>query len=184
MKPFCDRAHAIDEEECRMMRVIERMAHTGDITCDTRRRLIVGDEHGLDLVMMVGLEVGGKDIYRHAFTPGHVDHLDLEAQTDAHIDPQMRELAEARGENLVAGRQRVGEGGFPATSAGGREEESLAGLRLEDLLHIFEQRQSELREVGRALVLHRDIHRPAHSVRHIGGSRNEQSANAWHGVLP
>jgi hypothetical protein len=60
----------------------------------------------------------------------------------------------------------------------------LAGLALEDLLHVFEERQSELGKIGGTLILHRDIHGPADALRHIGGARNEQSAKSWHEILP
>ena len=54
-------------------------------------------------------------------------------------------------------------------------EAKLADGRIgEDLLQVGEQRQSQLGEVWRPVVLHRDVHGAAHRVRDIGRAGDEQ----------
>jgi hypothetical protein len=86
-----------------MLRLIERLAHGAKIAGDAGCGLVMGDEHHLYLVGTIGLEALGEHIDGNTFAPGRIDHIDLEPQADAHVDPQMRELAETSGEDLVAG---------------------------------------------------------------------------------
>ena len=53
-----DRADAVDEEERRVLGRVHRLADGGDVGADAGRGLVVGDEDGLDLVVLVGLERG------------------------------------------------------------------------------------------------------------------------------
>ena len=47
---------------------------------------------------------GGLDsIERHAFAPVDLQDFDFESQPLGHVDPQVAEVAEAGGEQLVAG---------------------------------------------------------------------------------
>ena len=62
----------------------------------------------------------------------------------AQIDPEVRELTEAGGQNLIARRQRVRDRRFPTACAGPWKQEHLTGFRLEDLLQILEQWKREI----------------------------------------
>src|ERR1700687_2128701 len=90
----------------------------------------------------------------------------------------MAELSEAGGEHLVARRKRIGKRRFPAAGAGGWEDEYLTGDSLKDLLQILQQARCELREPGRAMVFHRDHHRPLHTFGNVRRPGNEQKITA------
>ena len=169
-----DRGDAVDEQQRGMLGGVERLAHAGDVAGDAGRRLVVGGEDGLDLVALVLGEDVGVLLERHARAPLFVAEHDLEAEALGHVDPEQRELAEAAHQNLVAGVERVRDGRFPGAGARRREDEDAAVLHLEDLLQIFEDRQRELREFGRAHVLHADVHRRADGLGNVGRAGNEE----------
>ncbi len=155
-----------------MLELVEDAAHAGDVGAHAGRGLVVRDQHGLDRMRLVGFEAGAILIERHALAPFRVDGVDGEAEALAQVDPEQRELAEHRRQHLVAGRQRVGDGGFPAAGAGAGEDDDLARFGLKDLLQVGEERQRELREVRRAVILQRDVHRLADAERHVGRAGN------------
>jgi hypothetical protein len=81
---------------------------------------------------------------RRALAPRPLDHLDLEPVPPAELDPALREHAVPRGEDLVAGRQRVGDRGLPAGGAGGREDQYLRLAALQHPAHAVEDRPQHL----------------------------------------
>jgi len=87
----------------------------------------------------------------------------------------VRKLAEDRDQNFIIGGQSVRDRGLPASRPGGREDENLALLGLEGLLQILKERQRELREVRRALVLERNIHGLTDRKRHVGRAGDEET---------
>jgi hypothetical protein len=56
---------------------------------------------------LIGHEVLGIDLQRHALTPLDVDVDHVEALALAEVDPKMGELAEARGQDLAASQAPV-----------------------------------------------------------------------------
>ena len=82
--------------------VVQRLAHPGDVAGDAGGGLVVGEEHRLDLVRLVGRERLLVALDRRALAPLGVEHVDLEAQPLGHVDPEMAEHAEARREHPVA----------------------------------------------------------------------------------
>ena len=125
----------------------------------------MGDQHRLDgFVGVVGQNLR-EALDRRTLAPLDVDLDHVQAHALAHVDPEVGELADAGREHLVAGRERVGQAGFPAAGAGAREQEHLAGRGLEHLLQVGEQRQRELGEVRGAHVLHRQVERAPHRDR-------------------
>ena len=81
---------------------------------------------------------------------------------------------------LSPGRERVGQRGLPGAGAAGREDEGLARGGLEDLLQVLEHRRRQRREVGGAVILHRDVHGPQDPVGRVGGPGNEEKVAAGH----
>src|SRR5579864_6035154 len=162
---------------------IERAAHAGDVAGDTGRGLVVTGEHALDLVVFIGAQNLCVTLQRHSFAPLDLQSLDLEAEALRHVDPQMRELTEAGGEDPVAGRERVGERGFPGAGTGGREDEHLSGARLEDFLEVAEDARRQLRKLRRTVILHGHDHRALHAVGHVGRPRYEQEISSRHAAL-
>ena len=121
-----ERAHRVDEEERGVVRGIHRAAHGGHVARHAGRGFIVRHQHGLVAVGGVGLQLVGENLDRDALAPRNVDDVHLEAHPLAHVDPEQRELAEARDQHLVSGRQRVDHRGFPAARAGCGKQEHLA----------------------------------------------------------
>ena len=132
-----DRAHAVHHEERGMLGVVQRLPDPGHVAGDAGGGLVVGEEHGLDLVRLVGREGLLVALDRRALTPLGVEHVDLEAEPLGHVDPEMAEHAEARREHPVARAKGVGERGLPRARAAGREDVGLAGRGLEDLLEVL-----------------------------------------------
>ena len=175
-----DRAHAVHHEERGVAGLVQGLAHARDVAGDAGRGLVVGKKHGLDLVALVGRERVAVALDRRAFAPLGVEHLDVEAETLGHVDPEMTEHSEPAGEHLVARREGIGERGLPGAGAARREEERLAGGGLEDLLQLLEQRTREPGEVRRAVVLHGAVHGPEDPVGNVGGPGNEEMVAAGH----
>jgi hypothetical protein len=186
MKPFCepetqqstrhspDRRHAVDEQQRRVLRRIERLAYAGDVAGHARRRLVVRGEHGLDLARSVLGEDVGILLERHARAPLLVAQHDLEAQALGHIDPEQRELAEAAHEHFVAAVERVRDRRFPGARAGRRINKDAAVLHFEDLLQVLEDRQREFRKFGAPHVFHADVHGRAHGLGDVRRAGNEK----------
>ena len=102
-------ADRIDEQQRRMPRGIECLADRGHVAGDAGGGLVLADQHGLDRVRLVGLERRLIAIRRRAFTPFDLEHLDLEPETAAHVDPEITELTEVRGQHAVTWIQAVGD---------------------------------------------------------------------------
>jgi hypothetical protein len=117
---------------------IEHPAHAGDVAGDPRGSLVVAGQYPLDPVPLVGAENLLVAPERHALAPIDIEHLDLVAETLRHVDPQMAELPEARGQDPVARREGVGQRRFPGSGARGWKDEYLAGSRLEDALEVMQ----------------------------------------------
>jgi len=176
-----DRAHAIDSEQGRMARVVENAAHGGKVARDPGRRFVMRDQHHLDRMGFVGLQDLGVALERDTLPPRRLDQFDVHAVPPAEFRPQMTELAEACLQHGVAGRQGIRHGGFPAATAGRREDENLAAFGLEDALQIGQQRFGELREIAGAVILERYVHCASDALGDVGGSRDEQEISSRHG---
>jgi hypothetical protein len=96
---------------------IEPAAHAGYVAGDAGGRLAVTDEHGLDVMPLVGVEARLDHVKRNTFAPLHVDDVDVETVPAGEVGPQVRELAEDGDHHLVAGRERVGHRRLPAARA-------------------------------------------------------------------
>ena len=180
-----DGRDAVDEDQCRVLVGIEQPPDAGDIRGDARRGLVVGDEDGADRMGPVRRNRAFIGIERHAGAPFHVDGLDVEPEPLGHVDPQMRELAEARHQHPVAARQGILDGRFPGPGAGGGIHEDAPLAHLEDALQILEEGQRQGREVRRPLVFHRHVHRPPDALRDIGWAGNvEMPDTVLHAILP
>ena len=156
-----------------MLDAVHGLAHRGDVAGHAGRRLILTDEHGLDLVLLVRAQRGEVAVDGCPLAPGRLEYLDLVTEALAHVDPQVAELTEARGEHLVAGVQAIGQRRFPAAGSGGGKNERRARRGLEYRLEAREARPGELRENRRAMVFHRNHHGPRHPLGYIGGAGHE-----------
>jgi hypothetical protein len=133
----------------------------------------VHDQDGADLPLLVGLERLGDPIDRSSVAPLGLEHLDVEPEPLGHVGPEMAELSESRRQDLVAGRQRVGEGRLPAACSRSGEQEALPGFALEDAFEIREQRLRQRREARRSVIFARDVHGAKHAVGDVGRSGDE-----------
>src|SRR4029077_2847691 len=86
---------------------------------------------------------------------------------------------------LVAGRQRIDDGGFPRAGPRGREHDYRTS-GLEDLLAALKDRLAEVGELGAAVIDDRHIHGAEHAVGHWARPWNLQemaSLVLCHGFL-
>src|ERR1700735_1242561 len=129
-----------------MLGAVHGLTHGCDVAGDTGRRLVLADEHRLDLVLLVGAQRGQVALDRSSLAPRRLEYLDLVTEALAHVDPQVAELAEARGEHLVAGVQTVGQRRLPATGPRGGKNKRRTGRGLENRLEAGEAGPRELRK--------------------------------------
>ena len=127
------------------------------------------------------------------FNGGRIDPMapvagnELRVQLEAFRQtlPQRRKLPGFIHEHLVAGRQRIDQGGFPRAGARRGIDHDMT-IRLEDLLDVGQQPERHFAE-GRAAVVHgRVIDSPQDPVRYIRRARNLQkmsTARVSHIVL-
>ncbi len=129
------------------------------------------DEHGLDLMQLVGGEPGLDlgDVGAPAPVGRHEFQVELELLGDAL--PQHRELAGLGEQHLVAGRERVDDGRFPGAGAG-RREDNHGLLGAENPLHARKYGKAELGEFRTPVVQRRHVHGPQDPVRYIGRAWN------------
>src|SRR2546427_307643 len=93
-------AYGVHEQQRRMLRGIQRPAHSGDVAGDPGGSLVMTGEHALDLVSLVGLEYLLVTAERHALAPFDIENVHVIAETLSHIDPKMAELAKTRRKDL------------------------------------------------------------------------------------
>lgn len=178
------RRDAVRKQHRRVIAGIHRAAHRRHIGPDAGRGLVVGHQDGLELVTPVCFQQRTKSICRRTRAPFALDRFDIQAVAAAQIDPAPGKHAVASGQDLVAGRQRVGDRRLPAAGAGGRKHEDLSGRRLEHLLEVGQQRRKQLAEVGRAMIHGLDAHRMAQAIRNIGRSGYEDRILTGHRTSP
>src|SRR5579862_3407453 len=174
------RAHRVDVQQRRMTRVIHQSAHSGDVAGDAGRGLVLAGEHRLDLVPLVGAQYLLIALERHPLAPLHIEYLDVITEALRHIDPQVAELPEARGQYLVARRQRVRQRRLPCPRAGGWKDEDLTTVGLEDLLQVRQYADREFGKLGGAVILHGHHHRALYPIRHVGWSGDEEKVATGH----
>jgi len=71
-----------------MIELVENLAYASNIGGYTGRRLVVRDEYGLDLALLICLQMLPVILQRHALTPFDIDGVDVEAKALTEIDPQ------------------------------------------------------------------------------------------------
>ncbi len=136
---------------------------------------------GLDLVRLVGgkprldlLEIG-------AMAPVARNELDVELELVGDAAPEHGELAGLAHQHLVAGLQRVDDGGFPGAGAGrGIDDHGLFGA--EHALHAGQHGKADLGEFRTAMIETGHVHGPQHPVGDVGRSWNlEEMPSSMHG---
>ena len=166
-----------------MFRGVERLANTCDVGRNAGCCFVMRREDRLDFVRGVFRENVGVLFERNTRAPLLVAKNDVEAHALSHVDPEQRELTEARHKNLVADSECIGDRGFPCARTRRRENENAPVLHFEDLLEIFKDRQSELRELRIAHVFHGQVHRHTNPVRDRRRAGNKEVRRNGHGVL-
>ena len=94
--------------------------------------------------------------------------MHIQPQALTHINPQVAELTKACGKYFVAGRQSVGECGFPASSAGGRKDEGRAVFGPKNFLQTRHDGVRELWEIWGTMVFHGHHHGALNALWHVG----------------
>ena len=156
------------------------LAHRTNIAEHTGCSFIVGDENRLDVVAGVGCQTFAEFFRGRPLAPGAFDDLDVEIVFPAEVDPAMGEHAVAGDQHLVAWRQGIGYGSFPAAGAAGRVNQDFAGLGLEHFLQVAQKGLNQSGHIGSAMVRGLNIHRGPQSVRDIGGPRDKNRVLTSH----
>jgi len=131
-------------------------------------------------VFAVRFEGGTVAIDGRALAPLDLEHVDLEAEPLAHVDPKMGELPEARRQHAITGIQAVGERRLPAAGPGRGEQDRRATRGLEYFLEVREAAQCQLGKLARAVVLHLHGHRAQDSIRNVARPRDEEKVATGH----
>ena len=92
-----------------MAEIIENLTDSLYRACHACCRFVVTDKNSLDCVGFVCFEHTAIFFEWHTATPFDVNIVNIEAKAGAHINPEMGELAEAGGQHLVAGIERIGD---------------------------------------------------------------------------
>src|ERR1700674_1202769 len=167
-----------------MLSRIENLTYARDIAGYAGGGFIVTGEHGFDPVLFVGPQNLFIAIEGNAFAPLDFEGLHVEAQTLRHVDPEMTKLAEARCKDFIAWRQCIRERSFPCSGAGRRKNEGLPFGRLENFLEVNQEAHRKIRKLGRAVIFHRNEHRPLHPIGNVGGARYKEKITTCHGRTP
>ncbi len=172
----------VDDEQRRMARGVDGLAHGRDVRRHAGRRLVVDDADGLDLVPgilaqarldHVGLDAAAPaGRVRQVFVgTGIAQHFRRQAQPVGHLLPQRREVAGLEHQHVVAHAHRVRQRRFPRARARSRVD----GHRMprpEDLLDAAQHLQSERAEFRAAVVDGREAHRAQDPVGNRARARN------------
>ena len=172
--PVVDRAERgdrVDQEQRRMLGGIDRAAHFGDARDHAGGGFVVHHAHRLDGVRLVLAQPRFDRLRVGAGAPVAGDELGLQAEPLGHLLPQRREVAGLVHQDLVAGRKRIDQRGFPGAGARGRIDDDVAG-GLEDPLHALEDLLAERAEVRAAMVHGREVDGAQHPVGNVGRSGN------------
>ncbi len=113
---------------------IKRVANSRDIAPHARGGLVVHYHDRANLVCGIGRQRFGNPLDRRGLAPLGLEQLHVEPEPHGHIGPEMTELPVAGRQRLIARRQRIREGRFPAAGAGAGKDKALARFGLEDLL--------------------------------------------------
>ena len=176
------RGDRVGQQQRRMLGLVDGAADLGQRQHHAGRGLVMDGQHGLDLVLLVpGQTLGDlRDI--GALADIGRDQLDLDAEVVGHLGPASREIAGLDHQHGLAGREQVGECGFPGAVAGRRvHEQVLVGL--EHPLHAVVAGVVDGHEFVRHEVDHGAVHRPQHTLGNVGRARIvEELASAGLGV--
>ena len=141
------------------------------------RGLIVHDTDRLDRVCGVGRQCASDVGNVDATTPVSSDHLHLESMAACHRCPFIGEISRLQHQDRIAGRQQVGQAGFPGAVAGGVVHEQML-VSSQDALNAREGLVVNRHEL---LVVEVDagaIKRPQHAVGDIGRARIGEEMSA------
>ena len=177
------RRHAVDEQQRGVLGLVQRLTHASDVRDHASSSFVLAGQDGLDAVLRVSLQDVSILLQWHAGAPLAIHNLHIQTQALAHVDPQVAELPEARGQDGVAGRQGVSQRRFPAASARGRKHKGRTDLGAVDGLQAGHDGVGQHREMGGAVVFHGHHHGALDAVWNIGGTGNKQKITTCHGCL-
>ena len=134
----------------------------------------MGAVSGQNLCVAIGREPGA---------PRGFDDLHLEAVPLAHVNPAVAEHTVASREHLVTCRQGVGQRRFPSSGPGGRENEDVRAVRLQNLANVFEAGVQDSAKGRRPVIDCRHVAGLADFFRHVGRAGDEDRILEAHDAL-
>lgn len=159
-----DRVH---DEQRRVTDTIHHATKLSDPARDPGRGLVVNHDDCLEGVPWVRAQPRVQLRGRGAPAPIARHIVNREADSFCNVAPRdLREPARLEHQHPVAGRERIHQGRFAASSARGRiHDHRTTGLK--DRANGFQNVQAQFRELGPPVVDGRTIHGPQHAIRNI-----------------
>jgi hypothetical protein len=164
-----ERRDGVDEQECGMTGTIDGASNFRQPARDARRRFVVDDQQGSDVVPAVLAESRFERVRIDAVPPVARHDLDVEPEPARDLHPVPGKLPNVESEDTIARRQRIDQGGFPGAAARGRKDHDRPG-GLEDPVQTFEDGTTEGGELGAPMVDRRLRHRTQHAIGCVGRS--------------
>ena len=153
-----------------MLALVHDLPNLGDIRRNPRRRLVLHDAHRLDGVSSIGHQRFSHLLLVRTPTPALLYHACIEPQPLHHVDPKVGEDAVPEGQDRVAGREGIRQGGLPAPGPGAGVDERRPFLRLEEKLGVLETRFEKLGEPRVPVVLAGDHHGALDALVNVHGA--------------
>ena len=182
-----ERGDRVAEQQRGMLGLVDGAPHFRKRQDHAGRGLVVDGQHRLDLVFLVGGEALGDAGNVGALALVGGNRLDLDLEMVGHLGPALGEVAGLDHQHRLAGREQVGESGFPGAVAGrGIHEQVLVGLQ--HALHAVVAGVMNGDELFRHEIDYRPVHRAQDPVGNVGraGIVEELAATGLgvHGVPP
>jgi hypothetical protein len=169
--------HGIDQQQSRMPRGVDRLAHFVDPRSRSRRSLVVHDADRLDRMARVFAKPALDPLRIDAAAPIGADEFGPQAQSRRHVLPQGGEMSRLIHENGVARGKQIGERGLPGARPRRRIDEDMA-VGLEDALDLREDALAQFLKPRPAMIDHGHVHRPQNPVGDRARPRNLQEMPA------
>ena len=163
---------------------IKRFANCSDIGCDTRRSFVMCCQNGLDIMRFVFAQNFFVTVCRNTETPLSFQDVYLKAMPLAHINPAVAEHPIARREHFVTTGECIGQGRFPATRTGCRENEHFCCVAFQHFAYTLTDRMKYLPKERRAMINRWHIAGLAKTFGNVRRPRYEDRILKTHFITP
>ena len=166
-----ERGDAIDREQRRVPRRVDRRAHRGNVVPDRGRRIEMRHEHRLDPMLGIGAQrrleargIGGR-------VQAEVDHIDLDPHRAGMFRPADAEPPGRHHQRLVPAREHVGDRRLPGAVTVRDVNRHMRGRHC-NAPQVRQDRRGLLDDLALVDIRRGAVHRPQHPVGHGRGAGN------------